>query len=141
MKSTFPVPAIRTRNQCTFAVPAIPHPGPPLAALLPEPTNPQELAGAMAETCIRLALRRIQSGELKGSVSPDTITKWRVIWGPIGGGEVLVSIVCRDDLDHDVRAAATERLRALDWSPQTSITRGGGCTWEISVQVREHETA
>lgn len=130
-----------SRRSPSGSVPPLPATRHPLPGPLPEPSNPQELAGAMAETCIRIALRRIQTGELKGSVSPDTITKWRVIWGPIGGGEVLVSIVCRDDLDHDVRAAATERLRTLGWSPQTSIVRGGGCTWEITVQVRDQEIA
>lgn len=73
-----------------------------------------ELAPAMAETCVRLAARRIQSGELAGGTCPDPLSRWRVSWRPDGCREVVVTIRCADDLPRETKSAVWRRLAELN---------------------------
>lgn len=101
---------------------------------IPEPSGP-DLAAALAEACLRLAINRIKCGELIGHCIPDPLSRWRTAWEPIAGDEVCLTIMTAAALDRDQVSAVSERLIALGFDPVLAIVRGEGYDWSIGLTV------
>jgi len=99
--------------------------------------SPTELAVAMAEACLRLALARIQQGEFKGHAVPDPTAKWRARWDSLGGGEVGLSIESARPVEREALHAVTARLYALGFPSTLCIVAGRGHEWLIALEVSE----
>lgn len=78
------------------------------------PPAPADLAAAMAEACIRLALARIKQGELAGRAIPEPAAVWSIRWDRVNSWSVLLTIEARDELDDDAKTAVIARLSDLD---------------------------
>ncbi|HRI45408.1 MAG TPA: hypothetical protein PLV39_14720 [Fimbriimonadaceae bacterium] len=98
-----------------------------------------EVAVAMAEACLRLALARIQQGEFKGHAVPDPTAKWRARWDSLGGGEIGLSIESAQPVERGTLHAVTARLYALGFPSALCIVRGKGHEWLIALEVSEVE--
>lgn len=101
---------------------------------LPEPTGP-DLSAAVAEACIRLAIRRIQAGERNGRLTPDPASRWAGSWQSIGESEITLTIETTEPLDAEHLHAVAQcigglGLSALFWRA------AGKAAWDIPIEVR-----
>lgn len=100
-------------------------------------TTPAELSAAMAETCYRIARRRIGEGETTGHAIPDPLSKRRVEWAPIYDGSpvIEVQVQCAAETSQDERTAAYNRLNEFGAALVVPLGRERGIAFNMSIEV------
>lgn len=104
---------------------------------VPDP-SPAEFSAAMAETCYRIARRRIDEGETTGRAIPDPLSKWRVEWAPIyeGSPVIEVQVQCAAETSQDERTAAYNRLNEFTLAHVVPLGRTRGIAFNMSIEVK-----
>lgn len=100
-------------------------------------TTSAEISAAMAETCYRIAMRRIDEGETAGQAIPDPMSKWRVTWAPIYDGSTVieVQVQCAAETSQDERTAAYNRLNEFGTALAVPLGRTRGIAFNMSIEV------
>lgn len=101
---------------------------------LPEPTGP-DLSAAITEACIRLAIRRIQTGERNGRLTLDPASRWVASWRSHDESEITLTIETAEPLDADQKHAVAQRIGDLGLSALLWMS-DGKVAWDIPLEVR-----